>query len=196
MFRILFNIAFLLIYFSYTRAAIDTVTVQNFSYSPSYLVVSVGDTVRFLWIDGNHPTASDNAAFGSFQMNSSSTIHDLVFTSAATYGYHCTFHGSPGSGMHGSIVVSAAQYIREIQNRLEKEFVIFPNPAKGWLIITAPDKEEYFLTIYNMLGKTVFQATLIDFLRMHTFWQKGLYLFEIKDRQDRQVFLFRLISGR
>jgi plastocyanin len=34
----------------------------------------------------------------------SSGTHPVTLT-AGTYQYHCTLHGLPGSGMHGTIVV-------------------------------------------------------------------------------------------
>lgn len=92
------------------QATIHEVEVTNFSYIPSELTIEDGDTVRYLWIEGNHPTVSgvdgeNDEVFMSFPMNSGSTVFDLVLPGPGTYPYFCAFHFQ--DGMVGSITVNA-----------------------------------------------------------------------------------------
>ncbi len=96
-----------LIMASTAMATIHTVNAFNFFYSPSSLSIASGDTVRFQWAAGSHPTSStsgDWAAFVFFQLNASQPAADLVFANPGTYNYQCDFHAS--IGMVGSITVS------------------------------------------------------------------------------------------
>ena len=88
-----------------SRAAIHVVEARNFFYAPASLSISLGDTVRFVWIEGNHPTASLSAAFATFPLNSVDTQFDLVLPTTGTYPYECVIHA--GVGMVGTIVVTA-----------------------------------------------------------------------------------------
>lgn len=74
-------------------------------FDPQVDTVSVGDTVTWtnqtssvhtVTADGGSWNSGDVGGNGSFQR---------VFDQAGEYAYHCTYHGSPGSGMHGTIVV-------------------------------------------------------------------------------------------
>jgi len=92
------------------QATIHEVEVTNFSYIPASLTIEDGDTVRYLWIEGNHPTVSgvdgnNDEVFTSFPMNSDNTVFDLVLPGPGEYPYFCAFHFM--QGMLGSITVNA-----------------------------------------------------------------------------------------
>lgn len=94
-----------------TLAFADVVVVQalNFFYSPASVTVSAGDTVRFQWVAGSHPTSSttgDWAGFVFFPLNSSQPTYDLVMPSPGTFNYQCDFHA--GIGMIGTITVTGS----------------------------------------------------------------------------------------
>ena len=82
-------------------------TVSNDVFTPTPDTVAAGQ-VTFTWSSasnghnvtwdsgpGTLPTNSTTKTSGTYQAT-------LV---VGTYNYHCTFHGTPGSGMHGTIVV-------------------------------------------------------------------------------------------
>lgn len=82
-------------------AAKNTVTISNFSFSPSKLTVKIGDTVTWLNQDstGHSVTANDNKFdTGIIEPGKSGTI---TFSEAGTFDYHCKVHPS----MLGSVVV-------------------------------------------------------------------------------------------
>jgi plastocyanin len=81
------------------------VTVQDNAFSPSSLTVAVGQTVTWTWAgstahnvtwDSGSPTASPTQSSGTYER---------TFAQAGTFAYHCTIHGGPGTGMHGTITV-------------------------------------------------------------------------------------------
>ena len=78
------------------------------AFDPTSLSVSSGATVT--WRDGSgtaHTVTSDPAAPQSFDLSSSAggTV-SRQFNSPGTYNYHCALHGSPGAGMHGTLIVN------------------------------------------------------------------------------------------
>ncbi len=51
-----------------------------------------------------HTSTSDAGTWDSGSVSSGATFARQV-TQAGTFPYHCTFHGAPGTGMSGTIVV-------------------------------------------------------------------------------------------
>lgn len=77
----------------------------SFEFSPDVDTVSVGDTVT--WTNGTsgvHTVDADDGSWGSGDVAGDGS-YTRVFTETGRHPYHCTYHGSPGSGMHGTIVV-------------------------------------------------------------------------------------------
>ena len=100
-----FTILFLLIlmvsgFNSY--ATVHPVTVQDFSFSPSSLAVSVGDTIQWTWVSGSHTTTSITMPVGATPWNASINSGSLSFsyqvTTAGSYTYNCAIHPSLMSG--------------------------------------------------------------------------------------------------
>lgn len=82
------------------------VTVRDNSFSPSALTVDAGTTVTWVW-DGNSPhnvTWSGPGAPAASATQSAGT-YERMFDAAGTYDYYCTIHGTPTSGMRGSVTV-------------------------------------------------------------------------------------------
>lgn len=87
-----------------------TVQVSNNRFEPEVVAITAGGTVTFEWTNGssqhnliadggkdrpNDPTLRD----GPFQ------LPPIAFPTPGRYEYHCSNHGSAGSGMHGTIIV-------------------------------------------------------------------------------------------
>lgn len=88
-------------------AAIVNISVgPGNSFSPKTPTINVGDTVRWTLAGGTHNVNSDTGLFRSGNPSSNwPSSFDVPFNSAGTFGYHCELHGSPGSGMFGTITV-------------------------------------------------------------------------------------------
>lgn len=77
----------------------------SFGFSPRVDTVSVGDTVA--WTNGTsdtHTVTHDGGAWESGDISGDGS-YTRAFQETGEYGYHCTYHGSAGSGMYGTIVV-------------------------------------------------------------------------------------------
>jgi len=100
------------------RAATVDVAVggTGFSFSPQTVNIHVGDSVRFTNQGGFHNVAADNGSFRCAESCSgtggdpsgSSWSFTIQYSQAGTFGHHCEVHGSPGSGMFGTVIVAAA----------------------------------------------------------------------------------------
>ncbi len=81
---------------------------QDNFFNPSTLTVTVGTTVT--WINKGvsaHTSTSDPSSakmWDSGQMGPGASF-GVTFISAGTFTYYCANHGSPGVGMHGTVVV-------------------------------------------------------------------------------------------
>lgn len=85
-------------------AATVNVTVgPDLQFHPKEVHVHPGDTVVWTLAGGSHNLRADNGSFSTDTWPFSRT-----FNAVGTQGYHCSFHGSPGSGMSGKVVVESA----------------------------------------------------------------------------------------
>ncbi len=79
-----------------------TVSVQNYSFTPANLNVQVGDTIRWVWVNGFHTTTSTTIPAGAATwdepINSSNTFYEYRVTVAGVYDYLCTPHSSTQIG--------------------------------------------------------------------------------------------------
>lgn len=94
---------------AFVAGASITVQVINNVFQPETAAVTAGGTVSFVWpaLSLQHNLVPDG---GKDRPNSGAVLDGpftlaVVFPAAGTYAYHCSVHGTPGTGMHGTIVV-------------------------------------------------------------------------------------------
>jgi len=77
------------------------------TFNPVSLTVPPGATVTWRGTSGSHTVTNDPGSGEVFNqaINGTGTFSH-TFTTAGTFTYHCQFHGLPGTGMHGTIIVS------------------------------------------------------------------------------------------
>lgn len=82
------------------------ITVQDNSFSPSAVTVDAGSTVTWEWT-GSSPHNVTWVGPGAPAASATQTTgtYDRMFDAAGTYDYYCTIHGTPTSGMRGSVTV-------------------------------------------------------------------------------------------
>ncbi|MFL6200931.1 MAG: plastocyanin/azurin family copper-binding protein [Thermoanaerobaculia bacterium] len=87
------------------RAATVNVTVSGFSFNPSTVNISVGDTVTWTGIGAGHTVTAND---GSFRSGDPGEVPSFshTFNSAGSFGYHCEPHQF--MGMVGTVNVAAA----------------------------------------------------------------------------------------
>jgi plastocyanin len=94
---------------SVTFATTHVVSVSSFMFSPNTLSVSVGDTVKWQWVDGTHTTTSLTIPAGASSWDSPMTNANQTFSYrvaiAGTYNYQCTPHAGI---MTGSFTASSS----------------------------------------------------------------------------------------
>lgn len=101
------------------HATLWFVQTDGVAFSPQFLTIAAGDSITFLNRGGNHNVVADDGSFrcahgcdgdgkgGSGNASGSLWRVTLTFPTAGTIGYFCEPHGSPGSGMYGTIDVLA-----------------------------------------------------------------------------------------
>ncbi len=85
------------------------ICMQSSSFHQATLTVSAGATVVWQNSDGTTHTTTSSAVPATatswdrtVNAGGSTTV---TLTVPGTYEYYCRFHGSPGAGMHGTIIV-------------------------------------------------------------------------------------------
>lgn len=88
-----------------------TVIIQNFTYQPQDLRVPVGTTVT--WVNNDsapHTVTANDGRFDSKRLDPGQSF-SYTFDQVGTFPYYCLFHGSPGTGMTGTVTVLPAEEI-------------------------------------------------------------------------------------
>lgn len=79
----------------------NTVSMENLSFQPGALFISVGDEVTWTNNDSaTHTVVANDSSFQSEQLNSGSSFKN-IFSKPGTYQYYCSIHPS----MTGKIIV-------------------------------------------------------------------------------------------
>jgi plastocyanin len=86
----------------------NQVFMQGSAFNPATRTVSAGTTVQWVNRDGVTHTVTyssgPGSAFSSGNIAPGGSF-TVTFATAGTVQYYCSIHGSPGAGMHGTIVV-------------------------------------------------------------------------------------------
>lgn len=84
----------------------NAVSVVDNSFDPSSTMVDGGETVTWAWQGSNQHNVTWTTANLPNSPTQASGSHQVTMPSDdGTYNYYCTIHGSPNSGMRGSITV-------------------------------------------------------------------------------------------
>ncbi len=94
---------------SATPAAQNTAVqaLDNF-FQPQTITVPVGTTI--VWTNAGqvpHTVTADDKSWDSGNLNPGQSFSH-TFNTPGTFGYYCVYHGAPGSGMFGTVTVTAA----------------------------------------------------------------------------------------
>ena len=115
------------------QAITHLVSVEDFEFDPAFITVNLGDTVFWMWDEGNHTTTSTSIPAGAASwdspINSSNLFYIYVPTVAGTYNYICQPHSV--MGMQGVITVNSSVGMQE--NRAE--FLMNPYVSNGSLMM-------------------------------------------------------------
>ena len=104
--------------------------------------------------------------------------------------YHCHFANHEDGGMMGQfVVVNTAGITNSIQEELD--YTLYPNPAENKLFVRManPSNEVYYITIYNVQGRTVLmlpQPQIQDGIDIATL-AKGEYFVQLMDKKTKSI---------
>jgi plastocyanin len=75
-----------------------TVTVQNFSFSPTPVTMNVGDTVKWNWVNGFHSVVFADGPTSGPPTSTTGIHYQRTFEAPGIYDYICGVHGASMSG--------------------------------------------------------------------------------------------------
>ena len=91
------------------QSSSSKVTVGDNYFKPQDLEVTAG--TKITWTNKgkilHSVTPNKGKKFGESELSRGKS-YSYTFKKPGTYAYYCTFHGSPGKGQHGTIVVTPA----------------------------------------------------------------------------------------
>jgi plastocyanin len=88
-------------------AGTRSVVAQNYAFAPQDVVVVTNTTVTWTNTDAvAHTVTWDDRSVDSGLIEPGQTF-EYTFDTPGTYSYFCIPHGSPGTGMHGSVTVTS-----------------------------------------------------------------------------------------
>lgn len=176
------------------------ITNSGFTFTPSTLSISAGDSVSFSLASTHDAVEVSQATWdanGTTPLSGGFTIPlgggqiDPVFLTAGIHYYVCTTHvGS--SGMKGTIVVSEPPGWSE--ETLISGIELFPNPTRDMVLVT-PGSElngfTYFLK--DQSGKLLFSGTITDkrFTIDLTSYASGVYYLQVHEKRRQAIKIIK-----
>jgi plastocyanin len=86
--------------------ATTSVSVLDDVFAPANILVDPGATVTWTWAGDNpHRIRWVSAGLGDSPLQTTGAHQQAMPQGAGTYAYYCTEHGTPTSGMRGSVIV-------------------------------------------------------------------------------------------
>lgn len=161
------------------RAATTTIQMTDgFTFDPTPVSVTVGDTVQ--WHNGSFTTHTATSNTGLFDMTvDQSQTKSKAFKFAGSFPYYCRFHGSPGAGMHGTVNVpdrwlnTGTQHVGDVQ-RIRIASVNAPNGISFNIQFKGPGDDAFH----------VFHRHLINAVISYTPTKAGEYLFRSRELRE------------
>jgi len=134
-------------------STIHAIQVADFTFTPSLLNVTCGDTVTWNWVSGTHTTTSTTIPACANPWNASITVStgdfSIAIPCAGTYSYNCTIHPN----MTGSIVATCLP--SSVGEPMQNTPLIYPNPFRDKIYFNSANFDK--IVLYNILGKQLLE---------------------------------------
>lgn len=82
-----------------------TVSVSDNSFGPGSLTVDPGTTVTWEWEGAAAHNVTWTSGTPAASATQSAGTYERTFGTAGTFDYYCTLHGTPTTGMRGTVTV-------------------------------------------------------------------------------------------
>lgn len=170
-----------------------TIVNNGFSFSPSTLTITQGDTVIFMLANDHN---SIEVSQTTWNMNGNTPLPggwSLPFgggmvppadLTEGTHWYVCQPHAS--GGMKGMIIVQGTTSTNDILSA--SGFSIYPNPSTGIISLVTPDAQtgkNFRVEVYDINGNTWYSATNSDQQSLSPIdlsnAAKGMYIIRLYD---------------
>lgn len=134
----------------------------DFGWSPDFIVINAGDTVRWEWSSFSHTvtngTSLSDPAVGTLfdaPLNSLSPAFSYTFTTPGTVPYFCRPHLT--FGMTGTVVVQAASTVDQLPAHGPLAVTGAPNPFNPRTVISyvLPESATVTMSVYDAAGRRV-----------------------------------------
>jgi plastocyanin len=147
------------------HALVQQINVANFAFSPPTATITLGDTLRWIWVNGMHtatsgdPTTCTPDGLFSGPLDSTHPTFQYVFTQTGTFNYYCFFHCA--FGMTGQITVQpttvAVPEARRSGTDVPLTINASPNPffSQATLELRVPRSEPARVEIYDITGRSI-----------------------------------------
>ncbi|MEJ0090231.1 MAG: Ig-like domain-containing protein [Limisphaerales bacterium] len=122
---------------------------------PALTNINAGDQVTWKWIGSFHSTTSTNSTWPDSSVQNSGFMFSHTFSSSGTFGYYCTIHGTPTSGMKGAIVVAAPNSPPTVSITNPAANAVFAAPANVTIQASATDSDGSVTNVQFLIGSTV-----------------------------------------
>jgi plastocyanin len=192
----LISLLFLLACVKYPYANTIDIHAADFSFTPDTVNATVGDTIKWVWVNGTHSTTSTSVPPGTSAWSSpldvSNTSFIYVLTVPGTYNFQCNFHFT--IGMTGVILANPIGII-PISNNIPAKFSLYqnyPNPFNPSTNIKfdLPKKSQVQIDIFDAKGSKV-SSLVNDVLEAGTYsidWDashnaSGVYYYKVSAGQ-------------
>jgi hypothetical protein len=165
--------------------------VQNFSFSPQSLTITVGDIVRWTNISGTHNVKADDNSFTSGPAAPAPWEFTHTFTAVGSNPYYCEPH--QGMGMTGTIIVQDPVSVSDDELIAEKFDLKqnFPNPFNPSTRISyaIPSASFVNLKVYDIIGNEI--AVLVNEEK-----QAGNYQIDFDATElTGGIYFYQLLTG-
>lgn len=141
------------------------IAMNNFSFVPDNITVTVGTTVKWTNQDPvqhaitSGPVGKPDGIFDSGTLNFNGTF-SYVFQKAGVFPYYCSFHQPL---MVGTVTVKSAVKVSEEQV-IPAPVILYqnaPNPFNGETVLSynLREKGDIILSVYSMTGQKIWEQT-------------------------------------
>ncbi len=137
-----------------TTRIISAQTSPNEAFIPAVTNAVVGDTIKWVNVNGTHTTASTSVPSGALPWSSPDlTAAGFIYVVKVVGTYNYTCHPATGGHMPGSIIVTGTASVSTVDRETNTGFFAYPNPCIDK--ITVETQSVNNISVYNISGQLI-----------------------------------------